>query len=343
VDFELSEDQQAILEAVGSLLDQHAGVARAVELNAKGEIDTALDAALVESGFLDIALSEAGSFLEAALVVEAVSKAGGVANVGAAALVAPGVQSATAGSAQTLLGPIAVALEGETGPIRYGAHARTLLVLAGDEARVISLEPGAAEPVKSNFGFPMGRIAASVGQGISLGAGSGAALRNWWRVAIAAETVGAMQAALDVTVEYVTKRRQFGRAIGSFQAVQHRLSTLAVLIEGSRWLTYEAASLGGKLGGKLGGRLGGESGATAEAAAIAAAHATSAAGQVFADTQQLTGAMGYTREHDLHVWSMRLPALRIEFGGVGGHRRAITTARYVDVARSPGTTRGNDG
>jgi alkylation response protein AidB-like acyl-CoA dehydrogenase len=313
VDFELSEDQQAIVEAIGSLLEQHAGAARAIELNAKGEIDTALDAALVESGFLEIAHTDGGSFLDAALIVEVVSKAGGVVNAGAAALVAPGV---VGGAERSLPGPIAVAQRGETGPIRYGAHARTLLVLDGEEARVVTLAPGDAEPVTSNFGFPMGRVAATDGRGESLGAGSGAALRNWWRIAVAAEAVGAMQAALDVTVEYVTKRRQFGRAIGSFQAVQHRLSMLAVLIEGSRWLTYEAAYTG----------------APAEAAAIAAAHASSAAGQVFAETQQLTGAMGYTREHDLHVWSMRLPALRLEFGGVGGHRRAIAAARYTDPA-----------
>ncbi len=58
-------------------------------------------------------------------------------------------------------------------------------------------------------------------------------------------------------------------------------------------------------------------------AASAAAHATAAANQVFGETHQLTGAMGFTREHDLHVWSMRLQALRLEAGGVGGHRRAV--------------------
>jgi alkylation response protein AidB-like acyl-CoA dehydrogenase len=43
-----------------------------------------------------------------------------------------------------------------------------------------------------------------------------------------------------VTLEYVKRRRQFGRAIGSFQAVQHRLAQCAVQLEGSRWLVYEA-------------------------------------------------------------------------------------------------------
>ncbi len=141
-------------------------------------------------------------------------------------------------------------------------------------------------------------------------------LRAWWRVALAAEAVGTMAAALDVTVDYVKKRRQFGRAIGSFQAVQHRLAECAVLVEGSRWLAFEAAALD----------------AGEEAAAIAAAHASDAAARVFADTHQLSGAMGFTREHDLHVFSMRLQVLRLELGGAPAHRLAAARARWVRPA-----------
>jgi alkylation response protein AidB-like acyl-CoA dehydrogenase len=146
-----------------------------------------------------------------------------------------------------------------------------------------------------------------------LGDGSGASLRRWWRVALAAETLGTMQAALDVTVEYVKRRRQFGRAIGSFQALQHRLAMCTVRIEGARRLTYEAAGLG----------------APEEAAAVAAAHATDAANEIFRETHQMTGAMGFTREHDLHVFSMRLQALRLELGGASAHRRAIASSRWI--------------
>ena len=63
--------------------------------------------------------------------------------------------------------------------------------------------------------------------------------------------------------------------------------------------------------------------------AIAAAHAASAAQRVFNEMHQFSGAMGFTREHDLHVWSMRLQALRLEAGGVAGHRRAAAGARWV--------------
>jgi alkylation response protein AidB-like acyl-CoA dehydrogenase len=312
VDFEPSPDQRAILEAVNQLLAQHAGAERAIELNRKAEYDSALDAALVEAGFDRIALGEDTGFLDAALVVEAVARAGGQVSIGASALVAPGV------AGRALPGPVAIRETNSTAPIRFGAHARTLLLDDGDEVRVIALEPGDAEPVPSNFMVPMGRVNVSPDRGESLGPGSGEKLRRWWRLSVAAECVGCMAAAMDVTLDYVKRRRQFGRAIGSFQAVQHRLAQCAVLLEGSRWLVYEAAAAG----------------APSEAAATAAAHATAAAGQVFAETHQFSGAMGFTREHDLHVWSMRLQALRLEAGGMGGHRRATARARWLASGES---------
>lgn len=306
MDFERNAEQQAIVDAVGVLLERHAGPARAIELDAKGEYDHALDRALAEAGFSGWDLREAAGALEAAWVVEAVARAGGVTSSGAALLVAPRL------SDEPLPGPFALATAGQDLPVRYGAHARTLLLDAGDEARAVALEPGDAQAVRSNFMLPLGRVACDAASGRSLGAGSGEALRRWWRLALAAECLGAMQAALDVTVDYVKRRRQFGRAIGSFQALQHRLAQCAVWVEGTRWLTYEAAAKG----------------APAEAAATAAGHASDAAHQLFRETHQMTGAMGFTREHDLHVFSMRLEALRVEMGGAGAHRRAATRARW---------------
>lgn len=307
MDFDLNDDQQAILAAVTQLVEQHAGPARAIELNAKGDVDRELDAALADAGFDGIALAEEAGFLEAALVTEAVARAGGVVSIGAQALVAPALLG------RTLAGPVAISHAAHRGPVRFAAQARTLLLDCGAEARLVALEPGECSPVKSGFMYPMGSLVLDTGAGESLGPGSGARLRDWWRLALAVEATGAMKAALDVTVDYVKRRRQFGRAIGSFQAVQHRLSECAVLIEGARWIAFEAAYQG----------------APAGAAATAAAYATAAANQVFAETHQLTGAMGFTREHDLHVFSMRLQALRLEAGGVSGHRVAAARARWL--------------
>ena len=307
MDFDLGDDQRAILEAVETLLEQHAGAERAIELGRKAEVDADLDAALAGAGFLEVARGGETGPLEAVLVVEAIGRAGGVVSAGASALVAPMV------SGRLQPGPVAIVPADPKGAVRFGAHARTLLVDGGERARVVPLEAGDTEPVRSNFGYPMGRLAEVPDRGESLGAGSGERLRAWWRVALAAECVGAMDACMSVTLEYVKRRRQFGKAIGSFQGIQHRLAECAVLVEGSRWLAREAASKG----------------APAEASATAAAHATSAAARVFNETHQFSGAMGFTREHDLHVWSMRLQALRLEAGGVGEHRRAVTRARWA--------------
>jgi alkylation response protein AidB-like acyl-CoA dehydrogenase len=307
VDFELSDDQRAILEAALQLLAQHAGPARAAAQAAAGEYDHALDAALAEAGFAEIAQGPETGFLEATLLVREVARAAGSIAFGAGALVAPGV------AGRALAGPVALARAGDPAPIRFGADAKTLLLDAGDEARVLRLEPGMAARIRTNFMWPMGQLRVGAGAGTSLGPGSGARLRAWWRVALAAELVGCMESALAITLDYVKRRRQFGRAIGSFQALQHRLAMARVLVEGSRWLCCEAASRG----------------APDEASALAAAHAADAAGLVFRETHQLHGAMGYTREHPLHVFSMRLAALRLEQGGASELRREVARARWT--------------
>jgi alkylation response protein AidB-like acyl-CoA dehydrogenase len=307
VDFELSGDQRAVLEAVDALLARHAGPVRGAELAAKGAYDDALDAALAEAGFAEIALGEETGALEAVLVTERVARAAGAVAFAAGSLVAPLV------AGRLLPGPVALARADDAGPLRFAPAARTLLVADGAAARVTALAPGDVTPVRSNFGYPVGRIAeAARRRGEPLAAGAGERLLAWWRVALAAEALGAMDGALRFTVAYVSQREQFGRPIGSFQAVQHRLAECAIEVEGARWLVYEAAAQG----------------APAEAAACAAGFALAAAGSVHRETHQLSGAIGYTTGHDLHVWSMRLQALRLELGGAGAQLRALARERW---------------
>ncbi len=323
MDFELNEDQQAILEAVDRLLEQHAGPTRAIELFANNTYDSELQQALEESGFSnilnDMAMEEGKlAGLEAALVVEAVARAAGVCAIGSQIMLAP-LLTGKELTDQALEGPVAICLRSQIEkpvPLRYGANAKTLLVLADsnsdDDLEVITLGDGDMESVKSNFGYPMGRLVNTSVSGTKLGADVASKVRNWWRLSLAIETVGTMEAALNHTVEYVKQRRQFGRAIGSFQAIQHRLSLCAIQVEGSRWLAREAAYHN----------------AQDEAVANAAAFAIAAADKVFGESHQMSGAVGFTREFDLHVWSMRLHTLRQELGGLGGHRKAVVAARW---------------
>jgi alkylation response protein AidB-like acyl-CoA dehydrogenase len=162
---------------------------------------------------------------------------------------------------------------------------------------VIALGPDDAKRVDSRYGYPMAELRSGL-TGSSLGPGSGPTLAAWSRVALALEMVGTMDGALAVALEHIRSRRQFGRSIGSFQAVQHRLAEASVLLEGSRWMAREAAFLG----------------APEEAAATALAQASVATQRVFADVHQLSGAIGFATEHDLHLFSMRLPNLLLEAG-----------------------------
>lgn len=319
MDFELNEDQQAILESIDRLLAQSAGPARAIELNRQDSYDYDLHRSLAESGFSSIAsdlATETGpAGLEAALVVEAIARAGGVVASAAQILVAPAVCKGT------ISGPLALCTLDNLArpvPLRFGAHAKTLLVLGNREVHVVALTDGELQPVRSSFGYPMGRLAETnrfsdlSTAGDCLGPEAALTMTNWWRLSLAVEAVGTMDAALDHTVDYLKKRRQFGRTIGSFQAVQHRLSLCAIQLEASRWLTREAAYHG----------------AQTEAVAAAAAFALETADQIFTEAHQLSGAIGFTCEFDLHVWSMRLLALRQELDGVGGARRALVEARW---------------
>ena len=240
---------------------------------------------------------------EAALVIEQVSKAAGVVSIAANAMVLPGL-GLDAKKVTALADDLSA-------PLRFAGDASQVLSVGEDRVSRLELAAGDAERVPSAFVYPFGRIDASKLRQSPVTVSAGRA-RELWRLALAAECVGTMAGALELTVEYVKNRRQFGRAIGSFQAVQHRLSLCAVQVEGARYLTYEAAHR----------RDDGESIATA------AAYAASAARLVHTETHQLTGALGFTREHDLHVWSMRLCALRIELGGATGHRKALVRERW---------------
>jgi alkylation response protein AidB-like acyl-CoA dehydrogenase len=316
VDFEPTPEQRAIVEAVGALCARHAGAARAAELAAKGEMDAALEQALDDAGFFDVALADGGGPLEAALVVEAVARGAGLAAAGAGALVAPFV------AGRSVARPVALARAGDRHPVRYAAHARTLLRLDADGASLVALGPGDAAPVRSRYGFPLGRLGADAlaRRGEPLGPGAGGRLVAAWRVALCAELVGTMDGALARTTAYLRERRQFGRPIAAFQAVQHRLAECAIAIDGARWLAREAAWRG----------------APVEASATAAAFAADAAARVFAECHQLSGAVGYTLEHGLHVFTMRLVALRLELGGAAAHRRAAAHARWPALrARRP--------
>jgi alkylation response protein AidB-like acyl-CoA dehydrogenase len=317
VRFTLSPEQSDLVDGVETLLRRHAGVARSRVLGGEApRYDHELEKVLGDSGYADCGRDPQAGPLAAALVSEATAGALGVIAIGARALVAPGMGLAVPD------GPIALTVAGQQGPVRFATDALSALVAGADEARLVNLAEATIEPVASKYGYPMGRIGIpgdARTAGTSLGSGSGDRMRAWWRVALSVELVGAMRAALDLTLEYVRHRSQFGRPIGSFQAVQHRLAETRVLVDGSRLLALEAAWLG----------------APPEASAVALTHATGAARRVFVETHQLTGAIGFATENDLHLWTMRMMPLVVEAEWMSPPAAAIAALRWPDRARQP--------
>jgi alkylation response protein AidB-like acyl-CoA dehydrogenase len=304
--FELDHDQQAIVDTLDRILAEHAGPAR---LRALGGDQPAYDDALAEllaiQGFLGFAFRDGAGPLEAALVVEAVARAAGTIGAGGEALVGPGALPG-----EVLAAPVAIAVAGTTAPVRFAADAATLIAVGDEEAALVEPGAGDTERVASRFGYPMATV--NRWDGRPMGRGSAALVRAWWRVGLALEICGTVRAALDLTVAHVRDREQFGRQIGSFQAVQHRLAECDVLLEGARWLALEAAW----------------SRAEPERAAAALAQALQAAERAFWDTHQFSGALGFAVEYDLHLWTMRLPALRAEALAIGSPAAVLAAARW---------------
>ncbi len=113
-------------------------------------------------------------------------------------------------------------------------------------------------------------------------------------VLVAADALGAMQRMLDLAVTYSTQREQFGVPIGSFQAVKHAAATMLVGVEASRSIVYAAAAAVDQ-GHELARQY------VAAAKAQVGGHAVAAADSALT----IHGAIGYTWEHDLHLFYKR--------------------------------------
>ncbi|MER6139064.1 acyl-CoA dehydrogenase family protein [Streptomyces sparsogenes] len=215
--------------------------------------------------------------------------------------------------------------------VRAGAPglARTRLT-ALDETRSqgrIELRDVPAEPL----GIPDGEGGVG-GEGAGGGAAPAEALARLGTTAaaaLAAEAVGAADAALGRTVEYVRTREQFGRPIGSFQAVKHRLAEVYVKVEEARSAAYYAAWAAGRAAASGGGPDTGAAVAGGLALATALEAQLAAAGAAV----QLHGGIGFTWEHDAHLYFKRAASDELLFGPV--HRLRAHAAELDGLFAQP--------
>jgi hypothetical protein len=134
-------------------------------------------------------------------------------------------------------------------------------------------------------------------------------------IALSAEQVGAAQRALELTVAYTKVRVQFGRPIASFQALQHRMADLHVMVESARSLSYAAAAAAAGGADDLGLR-----------AAAARAYCSETLARVAGEMIQLHGAIGITWEHDAHRYFKRAHGAAHLFGRPSEHVARIAAA-----------------
>ncbi|ARG65055.1 acyl-CoA dehydrogenase [Mycobacterium kansasii] len=128
-------------------------------------------------------------------------------------------------------------------------------------------------------------------------------------LATAAQLVGAAEALLSAAVDYAKQRTQFGRVIGSYQAIKHKLADVHIAVELARPLVYGAAlSLQPR---------------DVSAAKVAAGEAGLLAAR---SALQTYGAIGFTQEHDLSLWLLKVQALRSAWGTPEVHRRRVLEA-----------------
>ena len=206
-------------------------------------------------------------------------------------------------------------LDGAKTLVPDGALADLVLVAArtGDELGLFAVEGGAPGLTRANLAGldPTRRLArlelARTPARRLVSEDAAGALRHTLdlaAVALAAEQLGGLQRCLDLSVAYAKARYQFGRAIGSFQAVKHLLADMHVAMELSRSALRYAAWAADEAPDEL-----------PVAAGLARDACSEAFFRVAADTIQVHGGIGFTWEHDAHLYYRRAKSSQLLFGG----------------------------
>jgi alkylation response protein AidB-like acyl-CoA dehydrogenase len=204
-------------------------------------------------------------------------------------------------------------VSGRPEPVIHAPTARVLVVRTEDELFAVDLEAvgisSAAEPAMDRT-RSLGWVTLDSTPAVRLG-GADAVERfiDLGAVGHSAELLGASTRVLDLSVEYAKERVQFGRPIGSFQAIKHRCADMLVDVEGMRSAVYHAAWA-----------LGAGDPDRSVAASTAKTWCSDASHRVMASGLQVHGGIGFTWEHDLHFFVKRAQLDGLSFGDATWHR-----------------------
>jgi alkylation response protein AidB-like acyl-CoA dehydrogenase len=323
VDFDLTQDQKEIKGVARELLAARSPMAAVRKAAEAAEYDPSLWNELVGLGWPGIAVAEehGGQGLgavELAVLLEELGYACAATPFLSTAVAAAVIQAAGTPDQQArwLPGLASGELTAGIGTHELAADAAgaaVAVVIVGDEAQLIE----APETESLQAIDPTRRFARVRGSGESLQAGAAERVRS----AISAEVVGVCQRALDMTLDYVKDRKQFGVAVGSFQAVAHRCAQMLLSTESARGAAYYAAWAADADPARL-----------PEAAALASAAAADGGREVTGSAIQAHGGIGFTWEADVHWLYKRAQLDAALIGGASRHRAALAAIAASQVA-----------
>jgi alkylation response protein AidB-like acyl-CoA dehydrogenase len=193
-----------------------------------------------------------------------------------------------------------------------------VIVVTAAGGRMFAVEDASVEPADSlDSTRPLFTVRLQDTPAVELTAEHDALSRAWHAIATAAaaESVGVAARALDMAVAYAKERKQFGRAIGSYQAVSHACAQMLLEVEGARAVTYWAAWA-----------LDHDPEAAPSAASCAKAYASDAGARVTRAALQVHGGIGFTWEHDLHFLLKRAEANAHAWGDARWQREQVAAA-----------------
>jgi alkylation response protein AidB-like acyl-CoA dehydrogenase len=329
MDFDLTQDQREIKSVAHELLGARSPIAKVRQAADAGRYDAVLWHEIVELGWPGIAVAEeyGGQGLgavELAVLLEELGYACASTPLLSTAVAAAAIQAGGSDEqrARWLPGLVAGEITAGVGTAELivdGHGSDVVVLLDGDAARVLaSPEPELVltiDPTRRYARLPVASSAQDGGEPLA----DGAAGRV--RSAVAAEVVGVCQRALDMTLEYVKDRKQFGVPVGSFQAVAHRCAQMLLHTESARSTAYFAAWAADADPTRL-----------AEGAALASAAAATAGREVAGSAIQAHGGIGFTWEADVHWLYKRAEVDRALLGGAGRHLATLARIAAERVA-----------
>jgi alkylation response protein AidB-like acyl-CoA dehydrogenase len=318
VQFELSEDQEALKEAANDLLGSESSlpVVRRV-VDGGGGWDPKLFGAMVDQGWAGISVPESAGgvglgWVEVAVLLEAVGAHLAPAPI-LGSLVAADALAGTQWIDGVVDGSTVVAVSADvTSPVPFVPSA-DLLVTVVDGA-VVAVELGDDKPAAvaaMDQTRELGWVSLEGRQLDELG-GDAQRFLDGGAVAYSAELLGLCSQALDLTVAYAKDRVQFDRPIGSFQAVKHRCADMLVDVEGMRSAVYWAAWC-----------MAADDSDRSVAASTAKSWCSDASRRVMASALQVHGGIGFTWEADVHLFLKRAQLDQLEFGDAVAHRARL--------------------